>query len=676
MLIALFAIAGIASASNYSISSINSLLSSYNLSSSLVNSLQYTNISYNAGSYVALYHSGSLFLVVNVTKGYSIMDNQTAIYNVMKDTIVNKSLSGFSFNALKAEIHSYQSSAAPSLSSCLSSIGYYTGMQCNATSCFECMSVPSCNMELYQSGGPGGLMIPAIEQMDAAASKLNSTYLQLYSELNTTNASNAASRLQSLSSLFKNITSTYNNMQTNVLFPPPTNLTTTQIDSCVNYPVPTSAPWFCVSLSYCNYITTNQSASTAVALRLQQLNSEISTQAIQSKTNAAYTNANLYIAPLILKQKQSQFNMLLNTSFSTYAVTVNNTNNLLSHVNDPQLQESLLLFKSAYANFTALFMSENLTASAASLSIKMKALQSMYSEENSTYTSALRMSQNNTMLLLKEQLNSQQPSAAVGSLAFKEANINNELSEKASNITSAYALLKSINSEASEYNSSGGFSAFALTSSIDSPFVRMIAPLFGLSYSSSVSLSPALSMLIPLIVAIIVIMLLLLYYYSLKKKKRLRSNADTRRSWFILFLIIIIIALIWMAVTYTSASEASASTLSMFNSAVSGSGRLFIIANGTSPGITSCIAEIQSTADSMSKNVEIAYITGNRCTVNGTLETSQSCMAAIASSGTPAIILQDNSTDSISVYSYYGTYLKAAGDSSFIGKCYPAKLLS
>lgn len=661
---------------SYSTSQVVSLLSSYNVSPTITGSLQYVNITYSGMDYVALYHSGAIFMVVNLssTGGYSIVSNQSSIYNVIEGTVVSDAIQSFNLSTIRTSVHNYQDSTMPSIIACLRVVDINPSITCTASYCPACITNPIIqNLQAQQYCSPGAF-VDGIISIDNNTPKLNATYLSFYSQLNSTNAENVSSRVQSLSSTFGSITSITNGISTLAMFPPPSNITNSEVSSCSTYIIPTQAPWYCQSTGFCGPVVANTSASTAVSLQLSQLSSKVSSSVISQQAQVAHNNAELFVEPVIVKEKSAVLRSVLNSTLAGYQQLVNGTQTLLTHISSPQLQGSLSNLTGSYSALLSSYLTENITAGAAVVKLHMGSLQAQYAALSANYLSAAQLSKNNTAMLFEAQLNSQVPSKEITSLSFQELLLNGMLQGSVGNITAVNAQLMSINRQAKAAGTGGGSVAFALTSAVDGPVVRALAPSLGLQYSQAVASAPLLSIIVPVVISLIVILLMFAYYHSLRRKRRVMLNHSTRRNWRMLFAVAVLVAIVWTISTYTSASQ-NASTLSMFSSALAQSSRAALIENGTSAGISSCAAQIQAKVTAMKKSLELVQVQGGRCTINGTLETTESCLGSIAESGIPAIILQNSSSDSMQVYSYYGTYLKASGDSSFIGQCYPAELI-
>ena len=139
-----------------------------------------------------------------------------------------------------------------------------------------------------------------------------------------------------------------------------------------------------------------------------------------------------------------------------------------------------------------------------------------------------------------------------------------------------------------------------------------------------------------------------------------------------------ILIVIYMAATYLLASSANAFTpISSFQSAVKASPYLAIAINGT-PNINTyeCASELSKEALAMNKKPLVISFSNNLCMVGNETLTEQQCFNSYAQLGVPIVVLNSSSYDSMSAYSFYGSYLLANGDSSFMTSCYPALLLS
>ncbi|MGC8699853.1 MAG: hypothetical protein ACP5RK_02535 [Candidatus Micrarchaeia archaeon] len=655
---------------------IASILSSYNVPSSIMNMLTPVNITYNNNTYTALYSNGRLFFLINDSNGNFVL-NTTQIYLIIRNNTIANSYYSINKQQLLNYMHAYQNSSQDALNYCLFETGLnqYT---CNVSnSCYSCQTVPSCNLVMYKNDGIYGSFAQDIMKLQSQYHELNASFNTFYSSIESMNTKNAAYNLALANSAFMNISNMTKNLIFNGLFPPTPNITNTMMAQCEFYPNPNTAPWYCYAFGYCEALTYNYSLLNKMSNIMAEINTEPfqESQIYMLAYNASLTEER-YIAPVLYARKTAQLNSILNVTLANYSSIVNGSELVLSHISNSSLSNALSNL--AYLrNYTiSNYMSINLTQYNKTLSSSMKNLTSLYDSLNSTYLGLLSIARNNTAILLKEELNTQYPSQKLEGLSLEELNLNNEINGKISNLSLLSSSLASIYKEAKSIYTSP-FGLVELARLIDGPFARSIATVIPMPYSANVELAPLYSMILSLLIGVIFFGIIFLIYMNLRIKRRIIVNKYTARNWHILFAIIWIIILIYAGLTYLFAYEANSfAPISAFDKAVAGSHYIVIALNGTtSLNQFECGSMISKNLLGMGKSPVLISISNNTCTVSNKTISLSTCMNYYAQSNIPVIILTNSNTNLIKPYSFYGSYLEFMGNESAMNACYASLLL-
>ena len=670
-------IISVSSASVTTENNLNSLLKSYNVSSSIITAATYVNVSYQNKNYTIVYESATPYFLINTSSSqYSFVLNTTAISNIITNETIFMLEKQLNFNALSRGVSAYMETSASSLADCVIETGTDRGTCTVGNYCESCALVPSCNKVLYATNGPTGVFGEGIMSFQQAYYALESNLSILYQYANQSNLTKLNSSVLSLdakkvSLAYDNVSNITQTLYENPIFPPlqNSNLGACQDVGTASFNLSTSGPWYCNSIGYCQFLSYNYTMLGNLNSLVSSINADLPTQQkIYSIAKNITSLQNEFITPILIKEKSSQFAEIINVTLSSYSSTVNDSTMLLTHVSNVTLSSDLAAIESNYTYLKSNYLSLNITQYSSKISSQLSALKIIYNKLNSEYSSLLQEAKNNTSLLLSAQL-SDPSSSSLSTYAFQENKINAELNSKISNTNSVSTSLATINKNIS-YVTGPDISIQALSRGIDGPFVSLLSSAAGLSYPSTVSSVPLLSSLLSLIIGIVILLMFFLWYKSLKAKNKIRITHNTINSWHILFAIIIIIILIYVGITYAVASSANSSApLSSFQSALSSSHSLAIVVNNTeNQSFVQCAALINSTAKQDGYASKIYTISNNKC--SDSLMNESDCMNSFARANVPVILLSYSNTSSISIYSMYGTALLVRGDNSFMNSCY------
>jgi hypothetical protein len=658
----------------YSPQGVNSLLAQYGVPNAITTGLAAVNLTYSGHSYAALYRGGALYFLVNVTNanGYSFVMNSTAIYNVIQSSAASAALQQANFTRLSSQMRAYQLSSASQINDCLLETGLSSGQTCTlGNDCYSCQIVPVCRKVLTATGGANASFGLGVMAFAGQYAQLNRSFSAFYSAANGVNAANAQSKLSQLNGAFYNISNITQSIFMNPVFPPTANITADVVQNCVYYLTSASAPWYCNAVGFCANLAYNYTKLGYMQGLLNQINAlPISSSQIQKVAANVSRIENLYAGPSLSAQKQALLARLLNTTLPGYAALVNNTGSLLSRVNNATLAQDLTALESSYANFTYNYGTINLTLANRTLAAQYAALKALYARVNATYSVLPGMERNSTAKLIELQI-SGGASPAIGNLAFEEFAINNAaLSGGAGGVASLGASAAAIAQSLSSY-STGSVSLVELARYADGPFITVVASGLGLTYPEAVALAPALGALLSLIIGAAVLALVLAFRARMRRRHKVVLNSRTRRNWNIVLGCLLALILVYVLATYfLLASAGSSAPFAAFSGALGSSRQLVIAINGTpTSGEQACANAIRAALPKGS-TATMATFSNGLCTAGSVTGDVNTCRAYFAGKGVPAVVLTENATPRIGVYSLYGTVLGVSGPEALMNACY------
>jgi hypothetical protein len=679
-------------ASAYSLQNINQLLSGYNVSASLISSLEPVTLAYSSKAYVGMYDSsGNLDFLVNVSSSsYSLVLNSTAVFNIIRNYTISTILNKTNFGVLSVKMHRYENSSSGLLDECFDLTGLSNGDTCTlANYCESCLTVPICKCDLTgygcpagstpPGGGAGGIFGTGIMQFESDYNMLNASFGIFYSSISSISKDNAATNIARIDNAFANISNITINFYKNVLFPPSANVTPDMLAGCSNYISQTNAPWFCNEVGYCESLSYNYTLLASIQAQLNAINMLplSNTQILQLAQNT--TKAELdYAYPVLSNQKLTVLDAMLNASLPNYKTLVNNSVVLLSHVNNGTLMRDLLILESNYSNTVKNYFSLNLTQANRTLAVEFANLSKVYSVLNSSYSSVLSIAENNTAKILELQLSNSGGSQDLGNLAFAELALNSEIT--ASNITNTTAIggkLSALSSRLSGYSASP-ITFAEIARGIDGAFIRVIAKSFNLSYQGGVSLAPIIGSLLSLIIGAILVLIIVIFRSNLKRNRKLVVNPKTAKNWRSVFIFLILCVVLYVEITYSLLSYASTfAPFGAFKNVYSSSSSLVVAINGTpTAGEYVCTTKINAQAQKEGKTVELVQFSNGSCKAGNTTLSTDSCLNSYAETNIPVIVLSYSSQDKLNLYSLYGTVLSASGNDTVMSSCYVSLFLA
>ncbi|MDE1860347.1 MAG: hypothetical protein KGH72_01370 [Candidatus Micrarchaeota archaeon] len=683
VLLVLFSVVNVAGA--YSSQEVNSLLSSYNVSSGLIRNLSTTGITFQGSQYIALSSQNNIDFLVNVSSTpYLIVLNGSTIAAILRPELINQSLASVNTSSLVSQMQQFETAnnAAKNLTACYNITGLNRFSCTLANQCQACGSVPLCHKYLDASGGPSGSFAAGVMLFSTEYTQLESNFTKFTSGAMTINGSNAGATVPQISSAYNSISSLTQSITHNPIFPPPAgvnyNLCTGAGNSKVNVSSP-GGPWYCNSLPYCPTPFFQQSKLSSIQTTISQLESlPLTDPQIESLASNISQKENSYVLPILTARKAKELATTLNTTLSGYSTLIFATNTLLTHISNSTLAADESALMRNVSTLEANYLNLNITAYAANLSKQITSFSRVYASANATYSNDVKLARNNTALILELQLNTMAPSQSASSLGFQEAALETQLSSRISSISALNSNLLAINSQAAALGSGGFGDPFQeLSRGIDAPIVRVMLGAENMPSAAAIASAPFYAMIPSLIIGLILLGLVFYKYNSLKHRHKLRNDPRTAANWRKLFAAAVILVAIYLAVTYSLAASASSfAPVSTFHSSLSASNTLVVALNGTtSTAMINCSGRIATAAKAINKSVQTLRISNATCLVGGTPQGLGTCLNPYLAKNTPVVVLTQGNSTHIGMYSYYGTILSATGNDVFMNSCPIAALI-
>lgn len=682
-ILVLFASAGAASNTIASSGhSINSFLSSFNVSSATESALVYTNISYNGGSYLLAYYNSNPYFLINITSGYSFVLNSSAISLVIAPAIIRSSMDQINTTYLSKSMIAYnistfiysglKTSTAATISDCLNVTGLsQPGASCTlANLCESCHTIPLCGGPSSKSAlstyGQDSPFTAGIQNFETNYTELASNMSMYYSAVSSLKlASTVQAGLVSLNSAFNNLSTITQGLYQNPIFTPPSSE-----PACNPAILLSEQPWYCVAYGYCGVVSYNYSLLNNIQSYISKINSlPLSSAQISSVAQTVASNENSYASVILASADLKQRNQILNTTLAGYNGVVTGATSLLVSISNATLSARLSALSANYSTLMSSYTVVNLNTLNSTLKRQYAALSTLYSSLNSSYYSALEISQNNTALLLGLESESSSPQPQVVSLSFQEARLNTQLtSSKLSNINAVQSNLSALNAQIKAVPHAIDLLG-AASRSMGAPFA--VALLGSSSFSNGVMYAPLAATIPAVIISLVILLALFLLYRRLNKHGRIRHARKTNKNWKILFVIVSIVLLLYILESYSSSVTANSSaSLTDAASAIGSAKGVAIAINGTSnPYLVSCENKIASALSKQSKTVYKISINGEACSASSVVRVTNACLGQYASSGVPVIILSNSTKNTLTAYSFYGTILSQSGNPQFTNSC-------
>ncbi|MGC9037721.1 MAG: hypothetical protein ACP5IK_03375 [Candidatus Micrarchaeia archaeon] len=663
-------------ASAYSSTQLNTLLVSYNISPGLIAQLTPVYLNVSGVEYILLYNHTMPYFLVNASSD-SFVINASSIYSVIHSYIFNQSYASLNFSQLAKQMKAYQASSSGPIDDCLHETGLDTGLTCNLSNyCYACQVVPVCKAVLDNTSGPTGVLGQGIMEFEKQYNALNKSYSAFYASTSNVTKANVLQKIAQLMSSFANITNLTTTLHENPIFPPE-NVTPNMLATCTSYYTPTSAPWYCTALGFCEALTFNTTLLGKMQDEINAINSTpLSNEQIFSLAERLASTELGYVLPVLSKQHYALLQHILNTQLSNYSTLISSVSSLLSHVNNSTLLNSTLNLEKAYASLQSNYLTENITQQAQIVASMLNNVSEMYAKLNATYAHLLSLADNNTASLIKAELTNPYQQG-LASLAFLQLSLNKQLSGSISNVSSFELMLSNLSSKLKHYQTSS-YTLADFARGIDGAFARPIVYSMHLPYASAKALAPFIGSLLALIIGIVVLGALAFVRSYLKLKRKIVVNEKTRRNWLLLFAIVGVGIILYYAASLSLLEYANAhASPSTFYASLQNAKDVIIAINGT-PTLNaySCASSIGARLGSMGKHAVLISLANGLCKVGNATVGEDYCLNYYSALNDPIIMLSNSSQAGIGIYSLYGTLLSYSGNATVMQACYPYLLLN
>ncbi|MGC8687628.1 MAG: hypothetical protein ACP5RM_02930 [Candidatus Micrarchaeia archaeon] len=650
---------------------------------STINSYAFFNFTIGQNHYVVMKRMYQYsFIVINSTRNFSILQNASQIYAVLRPFMIQMySPNSSVLNALNVSMQKYEAQAAPPLNDCRQETGldYYT---CNATNaCFSCQTVPICGKWLPYYGGPTGVMGLGIMNFSAQYNNLVANYTMFYSAIRNA-STQPAKAVQQLHSAISNIAFISQKLPQNPLFPLPQNFSASQMASCSNYLLPTQQPWYCVDIGMCEYTTFNSSLLSSMQTMVQSIASlPLSNSSIMQISSNSSKLAVSFVNPVEIARQKAQFSLFINSIMPKYNATVSNATALLSHVSNATLSSSLDKLEATFASIEKLGINQSTSLANVEISDAISNVSIYYSKVNALYAPIYKDAYNATSQIMLYELNYRQEPEQLAQAAAKMQAIDAMLSGtiNTSEAKSMASLISGIQSNASAF-SAVPFSFAAATKSIDGGIINAMLYGSGSSIGQKMALAPLYSAMLSFIIGII--LMLLLYsatYARLRKSHKIKVNKKVKKAWAFVFIAVFVLVLAYSYVTYAFASSANSFLpISIFTSKLADSSNAVIMV-GSGNTINAqqmlCIATLSKELKAQGKNAPVIMASNySAISSNSSMNGIQYTNKLLANS-IPIIYIENGSSSNITFAGMYGYMLRAQGNATYGSSCYLSYLL-
>ncbi len=659
----------------YSTLQISSLLSYYNVPSSLESSLTPVYLNVSGEQYVVLYNGSKPYFVISQSTN-SLVTNTSKIYSIIRNYTISTAFSKINFSLLYSQMQSYQKSGEGALSDCVQFVGMNSGLSCNSTECRSCMAEADCSYALDNAPSPS-FFVGEIIAFENNYTKLNNSYSEFYSSLNGISEANIQERLPLIDKAFSNISSITRTFYLNRLFYPPSNITSKMLIDC-RY---NESPWYCSYFGECPTPAFNSVTLSSMQNEISFMNSlPLTNSSIMGLANFANSTEMSYVLPKVKSVKEGELENAINTTLANLSSVMAYASNVLKEVNNSTISAELSTIEQDFAQLKENFLTENISQEASNISAMLNSIEKASESANAIYWSVVKLSNNNTVKALEADLAN--PSST------KLANLTNDQLYLASlvskggisNITSIELQLDNISKKLEVYPVKS-FGIQDIAKAFGMPFAVALASGLHLPYSLAVLLMPLLGTIPAIIISAVILALLAFTRSYLAKKHKLIINRRTRANWRRFVSVVAILLFFYIIISYVALVYANSSaTFASFQSAVEHSSKIVIAVNSSSPSSEElhCLSVLNSSIKNIGKEPEVVYIANQTCKEGNATIPYNSCMSSFASKGIPVIEITQNNKKSagISLYSFYGTVLSYYGPGSLIQSCYPALLVN
>jgi hypothetical protein len=640
----------------------------------------FINESVGADTYIIMEINSSPlnFAVINTTGSrFSFVLNQAGTSAVLGPYLVSKYQPSISaIDNITNTVKTYKGQSYGPINDCLIETGidnYLCTPSTNYNICIQssCSHVPVCSRVLHALGSPSPFS-DGIYNFSIDYAALNTSYSQFFNYAGAVNQSNMASNLRQMSNILSQIYAQSQGINQNPIFPFPTNLSISQIDTTCASAVGFTGPWYCYSIGFCK---TPDSNFTPLNLAQAQINNILAlpftNSNVQNSSIQAVTNAQAFYEPIAITGETARFDSFINSTEPGYSSIEANLSFVASKFKNASLDAALSRLVGVYSGIKSAGIGQNLTAANASLKMAEANAIRAYAGPAAQYLAVYNLALNNTASILLTELNYQTPPPYVSALATEQIGINQKLNGQV-NISE----LSSINTQAASVSSQtgGGSSPLSLGAAVKTVEGGAVAAMLmspSIPLATKMSLSPLYAAMLALLIDILIIIVIyLLTYNRLRSKRKLNLTQKVQKAWAVLFAILFVLALIDTFAIYVYASGANSFLpASGFTSSVASSNTVYVLTNSSmasNQSVQQCITAVKAALSATAKNPRVysTSFNSNGCTDPANQSVSgASCTDTIISTGSPVIMI-DPGNSSIIYRGLYGDVLYVNGASA------------
>lgn len=660
----------------------------YGFSNYTVDNSTYKNLTLGKDTYIMMFLNGSQgnFTFINTTnkENYSLVLNFSTAYALTRPYLIAKY---YPSNSTIANLTSYMkdfraSSQAP-INDCLTETGLSINLCTtgdNVTTCLakSCQQIPVCTDVLRGVGIPSpfasGIYNFSLQYLNYNYS-VNS-YLKFSRSINQ---NNVGSNLQQMQSLVSSISNLAGSIGLNPVFPPPTNISAQDESSICGQYGTSGGPWYCYAVGFCEYTSFNYTYLNASQGVLTNLLSEpITNSTIQSITQQAVKNAYYYWSPAVNITENATFNAFLKTELPKYNALVVNMSFVASHYSNATLASYLSTLLGTYNSIIAAGPSQNITAANATLSAAIANGTKIYTTASAKYLPVYYAAYNNTLAILRVQLDYQNVPYAISNLAAQQADINAQLQGQVNE-----SQLATINSKVDLLSQqvsgiSGPLSFTALVRAYDVPPAQYLAAKLTTPTTplqSVMGLTTIIMGILAFIEGIIVILIVyMLTYFRLSHKHKLNMRPGVKTAWTLLFSVLVILAAIYAFAIYAYGQNANTFVpIDGFLSTIKAAPTAYILVNSTianNASVIQCVASLKNTLSGRGTTVYAVPFYNTTCVLPpSSTKSTSTCLKQIADSGLPTVIINGGANLSVVYKGAYGDTLYASTSAANGASC-------
>lgn len=651
---------------------LNVFLNQY-ISQGAINNSTFVNQSVSNNTYIIMQVPTGQTIVINSTKGFSLVMSNVTAYNALRTYLLSKyAPNATTINLLNSYLLSFQRTAAPPLTDCITETGLKNNACTVANACYSCLTVPNCNTAMSQTGGPTGVLGEAIANFSIVYAQLNASYNAYDSAIAKITPNTTYQDMLVLQQAVKNISYVSSVLPQNPLFPLPQGFNPSTLAGCPAVPV-ASSPWYCKSLGYCQYLKFNQSSLYNMQAEITNIMSEpISNSSIMAFAKNSTLSAKAFLQPVEVKS----FVSLLAYYYPKYNATLLNSTLLLGSFYNNSLSAKLSRLESTFTQLASYNLSMNASEYNATLSQEFRNVSLEYSSLNSMYSVLKSNAANTTAIVLQKELDYQIEPPSLAAVAYMQQRLNNKIVSgiKSSEYSNISSTLQGIKGKIAGIGTP--ISMAALVKGIDGGFIGGIFSKSTAQIQSNLASGPLYAALLSLaIAAILIIGFYFASFHRLGKKQRLHLHKAAKRAWMILFIILAIIGLAYVYMTYSYAASANNFLpVSGFIKQMDSHSSIVIAQNGSiaNASILQCESALEETFKSFNKSVSTLTMKNYTCvgSSNSNYSASPYCFNQIMSAGTPIIVISQSQNSSIIYKGIYGHALYASGNAASGSACY------